>query len=141
MSPLKLVGVLSPKGANMVGIDQDDILIAPWTAIKYRVAGSSLANVNQSAQGSQSSSGSDTSQKVNTLNQIYPSSQQKLYPEQSATQQADTPLPVRFTNVDTFRLPPNPPRIFPSPLSRLPSFSGNVIKLNPLSRKILTSAT
>jgi macrolide transport system ATP-binding/permease protein len=99
----KVVGVLAPKGANMVGIDQDDVLMAPWTAIKYRVAGSSLSNVNQSAQ-SQSSSSSSTSQTVNSLNQIYPSSQQKLYPEQSATQQADTPLPVRFTNVDSIQV-------------------------------------
>jgi ABC-type antimicrobial peptide transport system permease subunit len=100
----KVIGVLSPKGANMVGIDQDDILIAPWTAIKYRVAGSSMANVNQSAQGGQSSSGADTSQKVNTLNQIYPTSQLNLYPIPSATQQADTPLPVRFTNVDSIQV-------------------------------------
>jgi macrolide transport system ATP-binding/permease protein len=100
----KVVGVLSPKGANMVGMDQDDILVAPWTAIKYRVAGSSMANVNQSAQGGQSSSSSDTSQKINTLNQIYPSAQLNLYPTPSAIQQADTPLPVRFTNVDTIQV-------------------------------------
>ena len=99
----KVVGVLSPKGANMVGIDQDDILMAPWTAIKYRVAGSSLANVNQSAQ-SQSSSSTDTSQKVNSLNQIYPSAQVNLYPTRSATQQANTPLPVRFANVDSIQV-------------------------------------
>jgi macrolide transport system ATP-binding/permease protein len=95
----KVIGVLSPKGANMMGVDQDDILLAPWTSIKYRVAGSSMANVNQSAQTT-SSSTSDTSQKVNTLNQLYPSTKLSLYPEQSAIQQADTPLPVRFTNVD-----------------------------------------
>ncbi len=93
----KVVGVLSPKGASMIGIDQDDILLAPWTAIKYRVAGASMANVNQSAQTTTSS---DTSQKVNTLSQLYPTTKVKLYPEQSATQAADTPLPVRFTNVD-----------------------------------------
>jgi ABC-type antimicrobial peptide transport system permease subunit len=94
----KVIGILSPKGANMMGVDQDDILLAPWTAIKYRVAGSSMANINQSAQTSSSSS--DTSQKVNTLNQLYPSTKVNLYPEQSAIQAADTPLPVRFTNVD-----------------------------------------
>jgi len=94
----KVIGVLSPKGANMMGMDQDDILLAPWTSIKYRVAGSSMTNVNQSAQTTSSSS--DTSQKVNTLSQIYPSTKLNLYPEQSAAQQADTPLPVRFTNVD-----------------------------------------
>jgi ABC-type antimicrobial peptide transport system permease subunit len=96
----KVIGLLSPKGANMVGIDQDDILLAPWTTIKYRVAGSSMANVNQSAQSTSSSSSSGTSQTVNTLSQIYPNTKLNLYPEQSATQQADTPLPVRFTNVD-----------------------------------------
>ncbi len=94
----KVIGILSPKGANMMGIDQDDILLAPWTAIKYRVTGSSMADVNQSVQST--SSGADTSQKVNTLNQIYPSTKLNLYPEQSAAQAANTPQPVRFTNVD-----------------------------------------
>jgi macrolide transport system ATP-binding/permease protein len=94
----KVIGVLSSKGANMMGIDQDDIVLAPWTSIKYRVAGSSMANVNQSSQAA--TSGTDTSQKVNTLSQTYPNTKVNLYPEQSAVQAADTPLPVRFTNVD-----------------------------------------
>ena len=89
----KVIGVLSSKGANMMGMDQDDILLAPWTTIKYRVTGSSLGNVNQSASTSSSSA-------VNTLNQIYPNTSVSLYPQQSDVQAADTPLPVRFTNVD-----------------------------------------
>ena len=91
----RVIGVLAAKGANMVGMDQDDILLAPWTTIKYRVVGSSLANVNQSA----ASASASTS--VNTLSQLYPGTQGGLYPAPSAVQQADTPLPVRFTNVDT----------------------------------------
>jgi ABC-type antimicrobial peptide transport system permease subunit len=38
---------------------------------------------------------------VNSLNQLYPSAQLNLYPVPSATQAANTPLPVRFTNVDS----------------------------------------
>ncbi|MCX5682196.1 MAG: ABC transporter permease [Planctomycetota bacterium] len=90
---LKVVGVLSTKGANMMGMDQDDILLAPWTTIKYRVAGTSATTSNQSS----SSAASGT---INSLSQIYPSAQLQLYPVPSATQAADSPLPVRFTTVD-----------------------------------------
>jgi macrolide transport system ATP-binding/permease protein len=93
----RVIGVLSAKGANMMGMDQDDVLLAPWTTIKFRVTGSSASTANQSAASTTSSA---TSATVNTLNQIYPTSQKKLYPEQSATQAANTPQPVRFINVD-----------------------------------------
>jgi ABC-type antimicrobial peptide transport system permease subunit len=90
----KVVGVLSSKGANMMGMDQDDILLAPWTTIKRRVSGSTLTNVNQSAANAP---GSGTT--INTLSGIYPG-QPALYPAQSEVQAADTPLPVRFENID-----------------------------------------
>jgi macrolide transport system ATP-binding/permease protein len=100
----KVIGVLSKKGANMMGMDQDDVLVAPWTTIKFRVTGSSASTTNQStsagAGSSASGSTSSTNQTVNSLNQIYPSTQNSLYPAQSATQAADTPQPVRFVNVD-----------------------------------------
>jgi ABC-type antimicrobial peptide transport system permease subunit len=91
----RVVGVLARKGANMMGQDQDDILLAPWTTIKYRVTGSSAGAgpVNSAASNS-------TASGVNSLNQIYPNTQPTLYPVPSATQQADTPQPVRFANVD-----------------------------------------
>ncbi len=94
----RVVGVLTAKGANMMGMDQDDVLLAPWTTIKFRVTGASATTANQSAGGT--SSGSGTSGTVNTLNQIYPNIQNQLYPIPSSTQVADTPQPVRFINVD-----------------------------------------
>lgn len=91
--PFRVVGVLTPKGANMMGMNQDDIILAPWTTIKYRVTGSPLANTNQSSSES-------TSSTVNTLSQLYPSSPPSLYPEKSATQTANSLLSVHFANVD-----------------------------------------
>jgi ABC-type antimicrobial peptide transport system permease subunit len=96
----KVVGVLSRKGANMMGLDQDDIILAPWTTIKYRVSGSSATTVNQS----QSTASTDPSQQINSLSQLYPGSvagsSNTLYPTVSAMQAADRPQPVRFTNID-----------------------------------------
>jgi ABC-type antimicrobial peptide transport system permease subunit len=34
---LKVVGTLAPTGANFTGLDQDDILLAPWPIIKDKV--------------------------------------------------------------------------------------------------------
>ena len=33
----------------MMGMDQDDIVLAPWTTIKFRVSGANLSSANQSA--------------------------------------------------------------------------------------------
>ena len=88
----RVIGVLGAKGANMMGSDQDDLLLAPWTTIKFRVAGTPLATVNQSA--------SDQTSSVNTLSRLYPGGTTPLYPERSPSQLANHPSPVRFTHVD-----------------------------------------
>ncbi|QDT74669.1 ABC transporter permease [Lacipirellula limnantheis] len=89
---LRVIGVLGRKGSNMMGMDQDDVLLAPWTTVKYRIS-------DNSAAATEAAASSSTSDAVNSLNELYPGST-ALYPEQSATQLANTPQPVRFTNVD-----------------------------------------
>jgi ABC-type antimicrobial peptide transport system permease subunit len=94
--PFTVLGLLSPKGANMLGQDQDDVILAPWTTVKFKLAGQS-AQVTQLA----STKSTDPSQQVNSLSQLYPSvTGANQYPTPSATQAADSPLPVRFVNVD-----------------------------------------
>jgi ABC-type antimicrobial peptide transport system permease subunit len=92
----RVVGVLTAKGANMFGSDQDDIVIAPWTTIKYRVSAQSTGGAAQASVNSASA----TSTAVNTLSSLYPNSTATIYPQLSTAQQADTPLPVRFANID-----------------------------------------
>jgi ABC-type antimicrobial peptide transport system, permease component len=90
--PLKVIGVLSRKGANMVGMDQDDTVLIPWTTVKYRISGSSMSKSNQS----ESSDGTS----LNTLSNLYPRTVSELYPERSEIQSQDTPQPSRMTNID-----------------------------------------
>ena len=79
----------------MYGQDQDDIVMLPWTTLKFKIVGQSAQKTNQSA-----STTVDPFQQVNSLNEAYPSLKPVLYPVASATQLADTPTPVHFTNFD-----------------------------------------
>jgi ABC-type antimicrobial peptide transport system permease subunit len=82
-----VVGVLSPKGANAFGMDQDDILLAPWTTIKYRVSGQSSGSTTTATTSS------------NSADSTYPGAP-SVFPAASSTQTGDNPMPVRFANID-----------------------------------------
>jgi len=90
----KVIGVLSQKGANMMGQDQDDIVLAPWTTIKYRVVATTLSG------GNQSTTNTSNVTEVNSLTMMYPNISTSLYPTQSTNEAADLPQPIRFANVD-----------------------------------------
>ncbi|MBL4886083.1 MAG: ABC transporter permease [Planctomycetaceae bacterium] len=44
--PFRVIGVLVAKGANIVGDDQDDVLLMPYTTVRKRLYGSSFKNVH-----------------------------------------------------------------------------------------------
>jgi len=44
--PFRIVGILERKGANMVGQDQDNIVLMPFTTVRKRLQGSEFDNVN-----------------------------------------------------------------------------------------------
>ena len=102
---LRIVGVLGVKGANMMGMDQDDVVIAPWTTVKYRVSGMNTggASAGAAGTGSGTGTGSSAASPVNSLSNLYPG-KTVLYPERSAIQAANNPQPVRFVNVDQIQV-------------------------------------
>ncbi len=88
---MRVVGVLTRKGASMFGSDQDNVLIAPWTTIKHRVSNKVDSSAVAQASGASSA--------VNSLSNPYPNTSLQLYPAISQIQAADTPQPIRFANI------------------------------------------
>ena len=92
--PLRVVGTLRRKGADIIGEDQDDILLVPWSTIKYRTS----ASVAPSAAAT--GVAGDAAEQINLLRMRYPRSEASAYPAGSAIQAADSPRLERLANVD-----------------------------------------
>jgi ABC-type antimicrobial peptide transport system permease subunit len=92
--PLRVIGVLRSKGANIVGMDQDDIILMPWTTLKFRISGGALGQVNQS-------SGKTTGEGLGQVGGLYPRLRIDHYPSQTASQIENFPRPQRSVKVDT----------------------------------------
>jgi ABC-type antimicrobial peptide transport system permease subunit len=111
---LKVLGVLSKKGANMMGLDQDDLVLAPWTTVKFRISGSKLAFAEL-----QAASATSSLNQVNTLNKLYPNQQLQLYPQRSPLQVADTPQLMRSAALDDIFLSVNSPEEIPQTIEQI----------------------
>jgi ABC-type antimicrobial peptide transport system permease subunit len=110
---MKVVGVLSPKGANMMGRDQDDCVLVPWTTVKSRLSSSRDAAVNVATTA--------VTTQVNTLSQLYPCQQLQLYPLQSAAQVADWPQMTRFADLDDIWVSATSPEEVPTVIRQITS--------------------
>jgi ABC-type antimicrobial peptide transport system permease subunit len=114
---LRVVGVLSSKGANMMGMDQDDLVLAPWTTIKFRVSGNNSGGASGGTTANSNSSNS-ISTTAKTLNDVYPGTV-ALYPQQSSTQALNNPQRVMFTNVDQILTKAVSAEAIPSAISQI----------------------
>ena len=88
----KVIGILKKKGANMMGRDQDDSIILPWTSIRYRLQG--LGGGSTSASSSKSTTTFNRADK-------YTSSSVDYYTETTDQPYTDAPHPRRFNNIDS----------------------------------------
>ncbi len=85
----KVVGVLSGKGANMMGSDEDDVVIVPWTTARLRLTGLKTGTAANTA-----------SVAATSPSALYPGTGIALYPEPDSNLEADTLLMPKFIHID-----------------------------------------
>ena len=84
-----VIGVLKTKGANMMGSDEDDVVLTPWTTMRMRVTGLKT--------GSASNTNSTVS---DSPGERFAISGRALYPEQDNSITKDKLFYSRFTQLD-----------------------------------------
>ncbi len=85
----KVLGVLPAKGANMMGMDQDDLVILPWTTMQARLSRGGTSAI--------ASGGGTTSTSTSSF---YPAGNDATYPARDSVQAKNYPMPIRFNNID-----------------------------------------
>ena len=94
--PLRVIGVLSRKGADIIGEDQDDLLVAPWTTVKFRVSSQTASSSEERI-----SAASSLPHLQGQLSRRYPRGFSAPFPSLSPAQVIDSPRLERLSNVDS----------------------------------------
>lgn len=84
-------GLLKGKGANLMGDDQNNVVVVPWTTMRARLA-----------RGGGTASTAASSASVSRGDR-FPAKSVSLYPARDATQTANYLMPIRFDNVDNIQ--------------------------------------
>lgn len=88
-STFRVIGVLKSKGSNMMGTDEDDIILMPWTTMRMRIT------------GLRSGSPTSTTSTLSTRpGDRYPVSGVAFYPEQDSSMTSDKLVIPKFTYID-----------------------------------------
>ncbi|MDD3885254.1 MAG: ABC transporter permease [Victivallaceae bacterium] len=116
----KVIGVLKSKGANMMGGDEDDVVIAPWTTVRLRVTGLKYGSAT-----------STTSKAATTPSELYPGSGVALYPEEKDNLRTDTLLIPRFIQIDQIVLTATAPERVDAAIGELTALLRERHKLKP----------
>ena len=89
----KVIGVLQSKGANKMGMDEDDVIILPWTTARLRLTGLKTGTATDT-----------TSTAATSPSDLYPAEGVALYPEPVETMEDDTLLIPKFIHIDQILL-------------------------------------
>jgi ABC-type antimicrobial peptide transport system permease subunit len=94
--PLRVIGTLSRKGADIIGEDQDDLLVAPWTTVKFRISADAAPSLDRPE-----AAGSEANGMLTSTTKRYPRRHAAPFPAASPIVSINTPRLERLSNVDS----------------------------------------
>ena len=89
----RVVGTMVSKGANMMGSDEDDVIILPWTTARLRLTGLKTGTATNT-----------TSTAATSPSDLYPGEGIAFYPEPDSNLETDTLLIPKFIQIDQIML-------------------------------------